>query len=499
MRFLLLSSVMLFSACVAAPQQPLETPQAKNPRNIILVMGDGLGPQQLGILSAFGRIQPESDEGFRELAANSAIGVHLPFSEDSVVNDSACSATQLGSGCSCLPQQVGVDSHGAPCPSFIELAQKLGMKTGVVSDTRLTHATPASFSVHVENRGSEPEIAAKIAASGIDLLLSGGLSFFLPKDSAATLPADCAALKAPSVRADSNDLIRDFSTRGYSLVCSRRALRAASRLPLVGLFASNEMREAFSEGEGSEPTLAQMTASALELLDNPRGFALMVEAGQIDWAGHDNDVGWLLAEMRRADRMLRVINEFAERNPDTLVLVTGDHETGSFGFSYRKASEDEAPDAKRNGAHLHFADADDLRSVARARRSNRDTLREFFSLPSEKRSAETLSRLASHASGHPFSIDEAKHFLSCLDTTSKKPKVESSRCPLGAFYPYEDLNPAVLLGRPTSTRTSAVWGNGTHTSTPILVFARGPGADRFTGVQTSTELGARLIQSLPKP
>jgi alkaline phosphatase len=490
---------MLFSACVAAPQQPLETPQAKNPRNIILVMGDGLGPQQLGILSAFGRIQPESDEGFRELAANSAIGVHLPFSEDSVVNDSACSATQLGSGCSCLPQQVGVDSHGAPCPSFIELAQKLGMKTGVVSDTRLTHATPASFSVHVENRGSEPEIAAKIAASGIDLLLSGGLSFFLPKDSAATLPADCAALKAPSVRADSNDLIRDFSTRGYSLVCSRRALRAASRLPLVGLFASNEMREAFSEGEGSEPTLEQMTASALELLDNPRGFALMVEAGQIDWAGHDNDVGWLLAEMRRADRMLRVINEFAERNPDTLVLVTGDHETGSFGFSYRKASEDEAPDAKRNGAHLHFADADDLRSVARARRSNRDTLREFFSLPSEKRSAETLSRLASHASGHPFSIDEAKHFLSCLDTTSKKPKVESSRCPLGAFYPYEDLNPAVLLGRPTSTRTSAVWGNGTHTSTPILVFARGPGADRFTGVQTSTELGARLIQSLPKP
>ena len=474
-------------------------PNTRSPRNIILVMGDGLGPQQLGILAAFARVEPDSNAGFRELTARSAIGVHLPFSEDSVVNDSACSATQLGSGCSCLPQQVGVDSHGAPCPSFIEVAQKLGMKTGVVSDTRLTHATPASFSVHVENRGSEGEIADKIASSGIDLLLSGGLSFFLPKGAAPSLPADCAALNATSARNDSRNVIGEFSSRGYSLVCSREALRNASALPVVGLFASSEMREAFSEGAGSEPTLEDMTERALELLKNPNGFALMVEAGQIDWAGHDNDVGWLLAEMRRADRTLRIINEFAERNPDTLVLVTGDHETGSFGFSYRKASKDEAPDAKRHGAQLHFADADDLRSVARARRSNRDTLREFFSLPDEKRSAETLARLASHASGHPFSIDEAKQFLACLDTTSKKPKVDSSRCPLGEYYPYEDLTPAVLLGRPASARTSAVWGNGTHTSTPILVFARGPGADQFTGVQTSTELGARLIQSLPKP
>ncbi len=487
-------SFLVALLCVGCARQPAPTatlqPSGK-PRNVIVIIGDGMGAQQVGLASLK---TPFIGSGFSQLFERSTVGVHLPVSESSIVNDSACSATQLGSGCSCDPLQVGVNSSGRPCQSFLDVARARGMRAGVVSDTRLTHATPASFSVHVEHRGSEAEIAEKMASSGLDLLMSGGLSYFLPKDGDPSLKVECARLKAPGLRKDSRNLLRELQGRGYAVACSQDELSKLQTTPVLGLFAPSEMKDAYEEGTSGEPSLVEMTRRSFDLLDNPAGFALMVEAGQIDWAGHDNDPDWLFAEMKRMDGLLEFVEHFVDANPDTLVIVTGDHETGGFGFSYRRARDSDSTNASSGGALLHFPDLTDFWPMAGGRRSNRSILKEFFSLPEAEQTAATLAKLKGSANKQrAFTEKDAANFLACIAKDSGKPKVDESRCPLGPEYPYDTSSPAVLLGRPDSAASSVVWSTGAHTHTPVLVFAQGPGAEQFQGVRSSAELGKRLV------
>ncbi len=326
-------------------------------RNIILVIGDGMGPNQVGLLTQYARHAPNSPYDGRptsleKLTQQGVTGLAETYAQGALTVDSACSATHLSAGTMAPLEALGVDLEGNPVPTVLQRARDSGRATGLVTDTRATHATPAAFFSHTAHRSLEDDIAHDLFDEDVDLMLAGGLRHFVPSfDDRDTRPDHIPEWAFPpsSFRDDGQDLLLKAHQQGYQLAFDHHELNDASALPLLGLFAESGMfhaieeRQTVDDPQRRQPTLDEMTLAALDLLDErPEGFFLMVEAGQIDWAGHANDAGWLLHEMLRLDVTLDTIFNWMNDRDDTLVIVTADHETGGFGFSY---SSNDLPDA----------------------------------------------------------------------------------------------------------------------------------------------------------
>jgi alkaline phosphatase len=210
---------------------------------------------------------------------------------------------------------IGVGPDSVPVQSVLEVARDLGMATGLVATSSVTHATPASFAAHQPARSMEFEIAADLVEARIDVVLGGGVRWFHEE-----------------VRPDGADLIRPL-IEGATVASSAEDLETANLRRaerLVGLFGENDMPAA----KDRSPTLPQMTAAALEVLSrNDQGFFLMVEGSQPDWRGHGNEpLDRVTDEMLELDAAVGVALEFQSREPETLILVTADHETGGLGL-----------------------------------------------------------------------------------------------------------------------------------------------------------------------
>lgn len=284
--------------------------QTVEPRNIILMIGDGMGVVQV----TAGR----TVKGGLALEKFSHLGLLLTHaSGDDYVTDSAAGATALSTGVTTRNGMIAMAPDSTAVETVLEKARKRGKQTGLVVACSITHATPASFAAHVPSRSMQLEIAGQMAVSGADLLLGGGWGWFLPASEGGR-------------RKDGRNLLADMKKDGYTVVLSDSAWNALGDRPvrrLVGLFAENHVGKA---GERS-PSLADMTRSALARLSaGPDGLFLMVEGSQIDWGSHDNQSDYAATEMADFDDAVEVALQFAEGHPGTLIVVTADHETGGF-------------------------------------------------------------------------------------------------------------------------------------------------------------------------
>lgn len=486
--------------CVVTAEVATSAPSTdRGPRNIILLIGDGMGPQQIALSELYWRrTGDEKARPLHEFLSRVTNGMHIPLPEHSLVNDSACAASQLAGGCQCEPRQVGMDVHGAQCKSVVRSAKKKGLRVGVVSDTRITHATPAAFYGYVGDRDEEPQLARQLVESDLDLALSGGAELFLPakeqgKKSAGAHTTSCEQ-REWGKRSDGLNVLRDMQARGRQIVCSAPELDRVRALPVVGLFSPGHMANAFREGEGTEPTLARMTERALQLLDNPSGFFLMVEAGQIDTAGHHNDAGWVLAEMLRLSSVLRVVEQFVEKHPDTLVVLTADHETGGMGFSYRSRGTTAAGSStSRHG--IDFLSKSHLASLASQTATIADIFERYQRAHASVGDLQALQKALSKDTGTTLSLSElavivGRHDSGVTDTLSREKGIHFTR----NFYPYANYSPVVSIARRLSAEQGVVWATGTHTTTPVNVLAIGPGAQQFQGWFSSKEIGIKLLQ-----
>jgi len=230
------------------------------------------------------------------------------------ITDSAAAATAYATGVLTRNRYLGVDADGARLATVLERAAERGLATGLVATSTVTHATPAAFAAHVTDRNAHAEIASQMAEASIDVLLGGGRKWF-----------------DPTSRKDGVDALgrlqrgKMWAESAADLPAAASAA-AASGQGLAGLFADDNMPRVTERS----PTLGAMTAAALEVLDaDPEGFFLMVEASQVDWRSHDNE-SWdpVADEMREAAGALGVLLDYVRRNPETLVVVTADHETG---------------------------------------------------------------------------------------------------------------------------------------------------------------------------
>jgi alkaline phosphatase len=221
----------------------------------------------------------------------------------------------------------GEDLIQRPLASVLEAARLAGKSTGLVATCTITHATPAGYGAHVPNRGQHHDIMEQLVYGGIDVVLGGGRRYLLPGPQG-------------GARTDGQDLLAVLRERGVRVVGTGAEMAAVSEGKLWGLFADEHMQADIDRTELAphEPSLAEMTAKAIELLAaDAEGFFLVVEGSQVDWAGHTNDPVHMVTDFLAFDRAVRAAVEFAARDGRTLVAAFPDHDCGGLSIGSEHA------------------------------------------------------------------------------------------------------------------------------------------------------------------
>ncbi len=303
-------------------------------RNVIVLIPDGC-PSDLATLARMSIGRPLGLDP--HLA-----GTVRTHSANSLVTDSAAAATALACGVKTSNGSIGVSAAEdarplggrevaplVPMANLVEAAQRTGRKVGIVVTSNLNDATPAGFTSHTTSRKSGEDIMDQMVHKGLDVALGGGWTWMLPKEQGGR-------------RTDDRDLFSELARQNVAIVTNKADLAQANKAPLWGIFARDRISPAIDRpgGIGDEPSLPMMTVKALDLLkDSPKGFFLLVEGSQIDWACHANDTAWALAEFLEFDAACRIAFSFAanEGRGETLVVVCPDHGTGglTIGCEYR--------------------------------------------------------------------------------------------------------------------------------------------------------------------
>ncbi|MDP7033008.1 MAG: alkaline phosphatase [Planctomycetota bacterium] len=293
---------------IAPTSAQKSSPSSKTsaPKNVIIMIGDGMGLNQV----ALGRIlagDPGTPLSFEKLPIRGYLSTH---SSSHIVTDSAASATALATGQKVPNHVIAITGEGKPIRNLFEAAHDRGLRTGIVTNTRLTHATPAAFSAHVVHRSQEKSIAAQMTRNKSHVLLGGGGRVF------------------------SAEMRKEYVQAGYDLVTDPKSLAKSRKSRIIGLFHSSHMSFEQDRNPETEPSLADMTAKALKALSirNP-GFLLLVEGGRIDHGGHAHD-GCAIAHQTIAfAKAVEVAVSFARKNKNTLIFITADHPTGGLAIS----------------------------------------------------------------------------------------------------------------------------------------------------------------------
>lgn len=280
----------------------------KKIKNVIFVIGDGNGLAQI----TSGQYELVGKDGWLQIQRPPITGIVRTPAADNLITDSAAGATAYSCGVKTNNGMIGQLPDGTHCKTILEIVQEMGYSTALVATSTITHATPASYASHVVSRQMQDVIAEQYLTSNVDVLLGGGLEFFIPQT------------EEGSSRKDDRNLLPEFEENGYQVLKSSEDLMNSNSDKLLGLFDLKGL-----PSENRAPTLSEMTSKALSIVEkNDTGFFMMVEGSQIDWAGHANDVDYVKREVQDFDDALKVIFDFAENDGETLVIITADHETG---------------------------------------------------------------------------------------------------------------------------------------------------------------------------
>lgn len=304
---------------VVAPSNVTNTPAA--PKNIILMIGDGMGISQItaGLYSNGNRL---------ELERFSVIGLHKSYSSDNLVTDSAAGATAFSAGVKTYNGAIGVDSDTVAVKTILELAELADMATGLIATSSIVHATPASFIAHDPYRKNYEDIAADFMETEVDLLIGGGLKFFQRREQ------------------DDRNLVEELRSSGYMVENYVAKLLPEIQWPSANnfvYFTADSEPLPIAQGRDYLLTAVSKAPNFLKARSEDKGFFLMIEGSQIDWGGHANDHDYIVSEMLEFDQAIGHVLDFAEQDGETLVIVTADHETGGYAINYGSTHDSIVP------------------------------------------------------------------------------------------------------------------------------------------------------------
>lgn len=353
-------------------------------------------------------------------------GMFTTDSANSDITDSAAAGTAMATGVKTNNGVVGLDEEGNELTSILEAAEKSGRSSGLVATSTITHATPASFVANVESRNNEEEIAKQYLESEVDVILGGGKNNF----------------DIEQVEESDFELVET----GDELLNADINLKKDEKL--LGLFANGAMAPELHRGETEEPSLAEMTETAIDVLEKDKdGFFLVVEGSQIDWAGHANDAGYAMTDAEAFEAAVAKAKEFANKDGKTLVVIAGDHDTGGMTTGSKGSME---------------LNADILQNVTA-----------------------TGDYMAAQLNNDLSNISEVVNKYTGLTLTDKE--VE---------YIKEANTPALAINTVVSDRANIGWTSTNHTGADIPVYAFGAQAEKFTGFHDNTDLPKIIAEAM---
>jgi len=428
---------------------------AAAPRNVILFIGDGMSAPQRMVAEEFSR-----KEGSGALAMNALPrqAMTRTYSLSSLVTDSAAAATAIACGEKTTNGAIGVDADRKPVRSCAEAARDAGRKVGIVTSVTINHATPACFYAHQPSRSMLYQIGLDLVRSRFDLFLGGGL--------------DGANSKTNGVSEYVGDLYDYAAANGYTVAEGRKGFNSiiASETPERVWWRSGEqaLPYAIDSRDDDTPRLPELTRFALDFLNarQDNGFFLMVEGGRIDWAGHANEAATNLRDLLELDKAVKVALEFQKAHPDTLIIVTGDHETGGMSMGFA-------------GTGYAFY----VERLASQTCSTESFREQYHALKDQGAPFEEVAELITESYGFKFDGDDSDPMkLSVEDVESLKQH-------------YKDGGLSDVTRRMMQNRAGVGWTSGSHTGLPALTTSIGPGSELFTGFLDNTDI-SKIIKSL---
>jgi alkaline phosphatase len=305
MKYLIRLTLLLLIVPLSTCNKSEEYWPGQHPKNIILIIGDGMGLAHVYAALA-------TNHGHLNLDACTNLGFSKTYSASDFITDSGAGGTAIATGTKTYNGAIGVNTDSLPQKSILEYAEANGLSTGLIATSAITHATPASFIAHVKNRDSYDAIALDFLKTDIDLFIGGGLKNF-------------------NNRSDSLNLIDSLNHKGYQVLYTLNDVLKSNQRKIAALLASEAMPR-YSKGRGNMLPLAG--EKAFEVLSHNRnGFFIMCEASQIDWGAHENDSAYVVEEVLDMDKLVGMALAFAKKDQNTLVIVTADHETGGLSIT----------------------------------------------------------------------------------------------------------------------------------------------------------------------
>ncbi|WP_369259545.1 alkaline phosphatase [Geodermatophilus amargosae] len=319
-----------------------------HPRSVIFVNGDGMGAAH----REAARLEQEGFDGQLAMDRLPIAGLQTTDARDpeDTVTDSASSASAWATGQKTYNGAISVDVDGNPLPTIGQQAEEAGLAGGIVTTAQVTDASPAAFFANSADRAAQDDIARQyLEVSRPEVILGGGEDWWLPAGDEGTYPPRAGDEEDPEVsRSTQGDLVAQAQGLGYEYVSTAEEFAAADSDLLLGLFANEEMFQQRPEGQGDEfdpvVSLADMTTRALDVLSQDEdGFFLLVEEEAVDEMSHNNNGARMLESMRSLDDAVEVARAYVAEHPDTLLIVTGDHECGGLTIEDVDAEDESGP------------------------------------------------------------------------------------------------------------------------------------------------------------
>lgn len=467
-----------------SPLASVQAQEAKTPKYVFLFIGDGMSYPQFQAASDY--LGALADTGSDDILDGNVpltfmnfpvAGSAVTYDSSSFCPDSASTATSLSTGYKTYSGTINMDETATVSYETIseKLHAQLGWKVGVISSVNLNHATPAAFYAHQAKRSNYYEIGQELVASNFEYFAGGGL------------------LKPTGPDKDKTSLYDLAAGAGYKVVMTQAEAEAVTSADGKVLIIDEHLADsdAFAyENDRADGNwaLSDYVKKGIEVLDNDTGFFLMVEGGKIDWACHANDAGSTIADTIALSDAVDEAVAFAQQHPDeTLILVTGDHETGGLTIGYAGTDYDTFLTNLEN-QKISYAkfDSDYVAKYKENNTSFDEVMKDvtaLFGLKTEGAEDDTLVLTA-------YELDKLKAAYEATMDAGRADADPANQAEYVLYGSYEPLS--VTITHILNNKSGVNFASYAHTGLPVAVFAQGSGQDLFEGFYDNTQVYHKL-------
>lgn len=427
----------------------------KKAKNIIILVSDGMSSGTLNMADIYLNRKTGKGSNWLELYKQQRVSRALmdTASASSIVTDSAAASSSWGGGFRVKNGSLNVSPNGEKHLPIWQKFKMAGKMAGCVTTVPITHATPAGFCVNSDSRNAQAEIAEMYHELGFDIMMGGGNNYF-----------------AADKRKDKKDVYEDYKVKGWQVARTRsEMMNTNNNKPILGVFADDALpfnidRKNSKELTSDNPTLAEMAQKAIDRMKNHKnGFVLQVEAGKVDWGAHANDIAAVLYDQVAFDEAVKTAIDFAEKDKETLVIITTDHGNANPGIIYGKNAND------------------NFDSIQKYTHTNEWILNEI-------KPGSTLAQvreIIDYANPETISEEEARVVLSYYTGDMEKE---------GGLYNYRKL-PFKAFSEMQQKHNSVGWISMDHSADYVELAMFGPGSNLLKPFIKNTDLHYLMLQA----